>query len=354
MPIAHELKQWMWLPMFSLALWAGLYQQSLLPAPQPLMSYVEPDRHCGSVDEVRTLFTSEWDVPHPAGVAYSLQLDQLALVNSTDPEQDPDGETMVSVITPYEDLVGMAQIEFTVDDTTNIAYDEGAAEPEGPRQLLLLNGDEEELARISVGEDGLPDNDTLTVSDIDHLNLDSAAGIGVDSAGRRLFILDSAELRVVSVDLDNELALLNQIDLSLLEVSDLRGLAFHPHNGHLFTVSAEMQTLYELSEGGELVNSYDLASLNLVDPRGLAFGPSADLTDAPDILHLFLADSYWDHSEGLLGHVLELALKPDCIDVTGVELSSITPAHSTSGASALRASASRATAAQTSCTSHFN
>jgi hypothetical protein len=132
----------------------------------------------------------------------------------------------------------------------------------------------------------------------------------VDLAGRRLFILDSGASQVVSVDIDNEFELMAKIDLSHLDAPYLRGLAVHPANHHLFIVSPAEERLYELTASGQLVNTYDLAILQLTDPGGLVFGPSADLTDDPDTIHLFIADSNLSATEQLFGQILEVALDP--------------------------------------------
>jgi hypothetical protein len=115
--------------------------------------------------------------------------------------------------------------------------------------------------------------------------------MAVDLAGRRLFILDSKASQVVSANLDDEFKLISRIDLGHLGDPILRGIAVHPVSHNLFVVSPPEEILYELTQSGQFVNSYDLADLELIDPRGLAFAPSADLTDAPDTIHLYMTDS---------------------------------------------------------------
>jgi hypothetical protein len=195
-----------------------------------------------------------------------------------------EGSTIV-VITPYEDLVGAANLAFVADNAINIAYDDASD------HLLLLNNEQAELARVAVGEDGVPIPDTLARFDINHLGLHNADGMSVDRVGRRLFILDSGASQVVSADLDNPFNLISKIDLSHLGAPNLRGIAVHLASRNLFVVSPAEEILYELTQSGELVNIYDLAVLDLIDPRGLAFGLSADLTDGSNTVHLFMADS---------------------------------------------------------------
>jgi hypothetical protein len=258
-------------------------------------------------EEVRTIYPSEWGVPYPAGLSYSLDRDHLALLAKRSPDQSTvDGSTIV-VITPYEDLVGTASLAFVADNAINIAYDDAND------HLLLLNNEQAELAQVALGEDGLPDPDTLARFDMAYLGLENATGMDVDLAGRRLFILDSGASEIVSADLDNGFDLISKIDLSYLDATNLRGLAVHPLSHNLFVVSPSAEILYELTPSGQLLNTYNLAGLDLIDLRGLAFGPSADLTDAPDTIHLFMADSNLPDdgpAPQTFGRILEVELGP--------------------------------------------
>lgn len=260
----------------------------------------------GQVTEVRTLLPNEWGVPHPAGLFYSLDRDHLALLAKRDPEQPAADGTNIVVITPYEDLVGTAKLAFVADNAINLAYDDAHD------TLLLVNNERAELARVAVRDDGIPDPNTLVRFDIAHVGLQNADGMAVDGAERRLYILDSGALQVVIVDAGDDFELISKIDLSHLGAANLRGIAVHPTSHNLFVVSPAEAVLYELTGSGQLVNTYDLAGLALADPQGLAFGPSADLTDDPDTIHLFMADSNLPNTEQLFGRVLEVALASGC------------------------------------------
>jgi hypothetical protein len=139
--------------------------------------------------------------------------------------------------------------------------------------------------------------------------------MAIDLASRHLFILDSQTAEILSVDLDNQFSLISRIDLLSLGAASLRGIAVHPISHNLFILSPHEEILYELTQSGQLVNTYDLTVLELVDPRGLAFGPSADLTDTPDTVHLFVADSNLpdtdpvNPTQSVYGRVLEVALE---------------------------------------------
>ena len=50
------------------------------------------------------------------------------------------------------------------------------------------------------------------------------------------------------------------------------------------------QRLYELDKTGIVLASYDLSSFGLVAPQALVIGPSADVTDDPAQMSLYVAD----------------------------------------------------------------
>lgn len=260
-----------------------------------------------TVEEVRTIYPSEWGVAHPAGLSYSVSRDHLALIAKIESDQPIANNSNVVVITPYEDLIGSAVLSFVVDDAINIAYDDAT------NHLLLLNSAQAELAQVIVDDNGFPDPAALARFDIVQLGLGYADGMGVDRTNRRLFILDSETSEIVSADIDNDFALHSKIELSHLGAIKLHGIAVHPASLNLFVMSPSQEILYELTQSGQIVDTYDLAGLNLVDAGGLAFGPSIDLTDAPGTQHMFIADSNLrdGYSEQMFGRILEIALNPE-------------------------------------------
>ena len=245
----------------------------------------QPQADHKTVTEVRELYPSEWGIPFPSGLSYALKRGHLALVGKNHSGQPKMDGSVVAIITPYEDHVATAELSFATDNAINIAYDDALD------QLLLLNSETAEVARVSVDAEGIPDADTLSRADIAGLGLNDANGMDVDTDGRRLYILDSGASQIVSASLDDEFELIEKVNLSHLDVGELRGLAVHPQSHNLFVIGPREQMLYELTHSGQTVNTYDLSALALVDPQGLSFGPSADLTDDPETIHLFLADS---------------------------------------------------------------
>lgn len=262
----------------------------------------------GHVEVVRRLWPNEWGAPHPLSLAYSLERAHLAL--SADAGK-------VVVITPYEDEIAAVNIPFGLEGSVDLAFDDTID------TLLLLDTARIEIGRLAVGPDGAPDPETLARFALDHLDLQMATGMAVDAATRTLWLLDGGASQLVRADLDPPHALQATVSLPDLEGLMLRELAVHPSRTHLFTVAPEDNELYELTQEGTLLNVYDLTPLQLVDVRGIGFGPSADLTDDPDTIHLYLADSNLVQgmapaTTGTLGQVfgsiLEVALIPDFSD----------------------------------------
>ncbi|MCZ7573200.1 MAG: right-handed parallel beta-helix repeat-containing protein [Ardenticatenaceae bacterium] len=259
-----------------------------------------------TVREVRTILPSEWGVPYPAGLTYSNDLNHLFLLDKGNSAHSTSEGSTVVTITPSEDLVATVHLGFVVDDAVNTAFDDGN------RRLLLLNSELSELAQIEVGDNGVLDPATQVRFDVARFGLEHAQGMTVDFAGQYHFILDSAASQVIRVTLDEsgfDKAEISTIDLSHLGVTDLRGIAVQPTNNHLYVVSPAEQQLFELTQSGQPVAVHDLTDLNLVDPGGLAFAPSTDLTDPPDTIHLFIADSNLPDSRPVSALYLPLLLR---------------------------------------------
>jgi len=236
----------------------------------------------------RVIYPNEWGVGRPAGLIYTAKLGQFFVVDKRRPQQE-EKATLVA-ITPYDVLQDYKQVSFAINDAINVAYDDAAG------RFLALNQKRGELIQISLDEAGRPQAGTVERASIVALGLLNPQGLAVDPVGRRLFILDSGAQQVVSLDLTTPFpysnAGVNTVPLAPLGVQNWRGLALHPTSRQIFVAAPAQQMLYALGQDGALVKSYTLADLALNDPQSFVFAPSADLTDAPETWHLFIADSY--------------------------------------------------------------
>ena len=237
---------------------------------------------------VRAVYPSEWGVQKRAGLTYSANLNQFFLVKQGPPGDVAAGGSTIVALTPYENLVDTVQLDFSVDNAANAAFDDAN------NRLLLLNSQPAELVQIKIGNQGKLDPNTLTRFDLTSFGLQSADGIDLDRQSHQLFILDRKAQQVVQVTLtasgpDN--TTLTKVDLTSLGFAQLRGLALNPANQHLYAISKDQNQLVEFTQAGQLVTTYDLTAMQLVAPRALVFAPSPDLTDAEDTIHLFVVDS---------------------------------------------------------------
>lgn len=233
-----------------------------------------------------TLYPNEWGVAHPAGLAY---IDSSGYLLVLDKHNINAPYTMLTLFTPYEELVDKVQIPFPIDNAINIAFD-GTG-----RQLLLVNGRQSMLAQIGLDEHDRPVPATLQQTDIAQLQIANPQGMATDQSTQHLLILDSDMQRIVILDLSALPAAAHQIgsiDLAALGAATLQGLALHPTTRHLLIGDPGKNLLYEITQTGERVASYAIDELDLVDPQGFVFAPSADLTDPATTFHLFTADSY--------------------------------------------------------------
>jgi hypothetical protein len=256
-----------------------------LPLPLLLLSAFSGHLQVGSgtVEEIRTLYPSEWNVPYPAGIGYAIKSDHLLLLNEVNRGPSQNRPPTVVEITPYEDFVASVQLAVNVGDAVNLAYDNATD------RLLLLNRTQTELSQFTFGKDGIVED--IDRFDVTSLGLNGAAGMDVDRSSRRLFILDRGADQIISADMKHDYARVAQISLANLCDHDWRGLAVHPLSHHLFVVCPSKRVMYELTQSDQLVNKYDLSALEMVGSGGLAFAPSADLTDAPEVIHLYMADN---------------------------------------------------------------
>ena len=107
--------------------------------------------------------------------------------------------------------------------------------------------------------------------------------------------MDTAGPWIVRVEPDPqqgfESAIISEIDLAQTGLSNLRGLAFDPTNGHLHVLIPAAQELYELTETGQIVATRDLSKFEFRNTQGMTFAPSGDTTDDPSEMSLYIADS---------------------------------------------------------------
>lgn len=263
----------------------------------------------GFVRVERTLDSGDMGLERPVGLAYAQGPDRLYVVEAP-------GETPVDVVavTAQEERIESVRVAVSQMDPLNVAYD-----PVGER-LLLLDSASDEIVAVAVAEDGTlqPDPASAARYPIGALDLREPRGMAVDPRDGALYILDAALSDVVRLapgaggDLDAASAVdagrVSRVDLSSAGLYDLRGLAMHPTTGHLFTLAAGGQRLFEFLPTGDEVAILPLPVGEFLAPQGLVFGRSGDLTDAPETMNLYVADAGLPDARGARGRIVEVLL----------------------------------------------
>jgi len=242
------------------------------------------------------IFDPDFTMPHAAGMAFSPAATIFLMLAENGTDQPGEESANLTMISPFEELIGSANLP-TIANPINMAFDSKA------NRLLLFDTASQELIAIKADQDGYVDPAVLNRFEAQQFGVQNPQGMAVDPVSGALFILSGADSRIVWIKpdaqggFDGAAALaegrISQIGLSGLDLGALQGLAFNPTDGHLYVLNPVQLKLYEVSEAGQLVATRDMSALDLEfrDPQGIVFAPSADLTDDPAQMHLFLMDS---------------------------------------------------------------
>jgi len=236
---------------------------------------------------VRSLYTSEYGVNEPKGLAFSSRANTFLIL---------DGSANAAIVSMGEDNLGIRNLPGIQNDPLNVAFDNQTG------SLFEFNRGKSELAEFRADNKGLPDVSALpTHFAINAFGLKEALGITFGSDDGRLFILDAGNLQIVSVvphptlGFDANEAIrsnkVERISLKKLGIGPLKGIAYNPGNGHFYVSEPAQKRLYELTQAGDLVSVFDLAALGINHPSAMTFAPSGDTTDDPNTMDLYVLDA---------------------------------------------------------------
>ncbi len=298
---------------------SDLYQHPILPLRRGLLAFcilvlaaslivVVPEAVAQQTDggwlKVRSIYTADYGLPRPAGLVFSPGAEAFLLWDEND---------AITGIGMREQAVASAVARIPVGDALNLAFDART------NSIFALDTASAALEKFSLGPDGKPVPATGAPARLDarSLELRNARGLAFDPANGRLFVLDQTGSQIVIVSpasgrgLDSQASFqsanVRRVGLSGQAPGSLRGLAYNPMNGRLYSFSPGSQKLYEFSQAGQILASYNLGTLQLAGPQTLVFAPSGDATDDPSNLNLFILDG--GQSSGS-GQIVELALNP--------------------------------------------
>ena len=266
-----------------LMLFIGLVIISVLP----VRSSVLAQGNSAPLWVVRSLYTSEYGVSAPKGLAFSPAANTFLIL---------DGSANIALVTMAEDNAGSRVISEVQADPMNVAFDKKSG------SLFVFSRGRSELAKIQADGKGLPNASALpTRFAVNAFGISDPQGIAFDPGTGRLFILDAGNAQIVSVTPHATLGFdaneairsnkIQRISLKKLGIGSSKGIAYNPGNGHLYVSEPGQKKLYELTQSGSLVSSFDLAALGISNPSAMVFAPSADNTDDPNIYDLFILDA---------------------------------------------------------------
>jgi hypothetical protein len=264
----------------------------------------------------RAIETDDLGIMNPTGLAFSPGADLFFVIE--DPATKPAGidVTDIIMITSLEELAGYTEIPIAITNPANVAFDKRS------NRLFFYEATTNELIGIPVRADGSLDAAALIRIKTQHWGIQNPRGMTFDPDSGSLFILDSSQGQIMRIEpvppdsSDSKAQFKNSrisyIDLSQIGPIQLQGIAFNAANGHFYILSPITKQLYELTEKGQVITTYDLSNFDFINPQSMVIAPSADETDDPLEVSLYIADTGIDTQQNSdrsqrLGKIVELS-----------------------------------------------
>ncbi|MDQ3004328.1 MAG: hypothetical protein M3R47_02950, partial [Chloroflexota bacterium] len=315
--------------LFHLAILTGMVFTALVP----VQLGADAQGNSAPIQVVRSLYTSEFGVNDPEGLAFSPTANTFFVI---------DESGSISLITMGEDNAGTQSLSEAQDDALNVAFDKRSD------SLFVFKRGNSELVKIKSNGNGLPDASALPIRFASNAyGIEDPQGIAFDPISGSMFILDAGNSQIVSVAPHDTLGFdaneamrsnkVQKISLKKLGLGSLKGLAYNPGNGHLYVSEPPQKKLYELTQDGNIVSTFDLAPLGIINPTAMTFAPSVDSTDDANIYDLFVLDDRKAAKTGLFSFT-STRQQSSASDAQIVELSFVVPAALPAGTTLLPAS----------------
>jgi Bacterial Ig domain len=237
---------------------------SLQPAPgEPL-----------PVSELRSIPAQDFGAPRPTGLA--AREDGSLLVG-----HERGGRTTLVRLSPAGDPQATVELP-PLTDPESLAFDSVR-----DRLVVLDRGD-----LITVADSSLRAQRPTTHRVAADLEVHDPRGATFDPSTGTWFVLDGRSRTILRVPMvAGAPGTPRPIALPRPVGGHLEGLAFNPQDGFLYVASRDTGRLFALDGSGEVQATYSLTSLDVRDLRAMAFAPSADSTDDPHAVHLYVADA---------------------------------------------------------------
>jgi Bacterial Ig domain len=225
------------------------------------------------VHELRSVLTAEHGAARPTGLA--AREDGSLLV-----AHDAGGRTELLHLSPAEDRLATIVLPALTDPDT-LAFD-----PAHDRLVSLDDGD-----LMTVADTRLTATEPPTQRVDADLRAADPRGATFDPTTGTWFVLDGATRTIVKIPMvAGRPSSRTRVAVPEAIGQRVQGLAFNPQDGLLYVGSPDTGLLYALDGSGTIRDTYSLESLGIRDLRALTFARSADSTDDPGTVHLFVAD----------------------------------------------------------------
>jgi hypothetical protein len=241
------------------------------------------------IRQVQSMEADSTGLLNPVGLAFSYGTGNFYVVEGQGRGLLLTGDTEVVAISALANPVASAGIATTIEDPLNMVFDNRN------NRLLALQPTTSQILEIRENPGGNLDRATMIPHNIDRLGIVEPQGLALDEQNGDLYILDADGPRILRLELGpgrsfsgGRISLINLASSGLVAP---RGIAFDPATAHLYVFDMIDQTLYELTQDGQVVSTRDMLSFGLRSPGAMVFAPSGDQTDAPEQTSLFLADS---------------------------------------------------------------
>ncbi|MAT97536.1 MAG: hypothetical protein CL608_10375 [Anaerolineaceae bacterium] len=277
---------------------------------------------------IRTFDNDDLGLINPAGLVFSTRSNLFHVIEADNLRPPLTENSDIVRIAPYAERMGTDRLATTIQNPTNVAFDDYR------RRMLILKSAPDVLVTIEENAEGNLNPSTLLQQDISHFGLQDPQGVTVDPDNGRLFVLDAVGPQLIRIEPDSEGNFANgvvtRVDLQPTGLIAPQGIAYNPNNNSLFVLEPQAQQLVELTTTGQHLSTRTFVDFTLNGKQSMSFAPTSDVTDDPANLSLFIVShdgELVDSPSGngrTTGQLVEISLLPQLDLVPGIPVDSVT------------------------------
>jgi hypothetical protein len=253
-------------------------------------------------------FSKDPRLATPKGLAFS-NLNQTFFTLT--PSSSNPGSNDLLEITSLEDRSSISvKLSLNISNPKHLTFDPVA------NRLLFVDSATNLTLEVKNRPDGSLSSPQPIAATPQLFGVQNLQGIAVDPVAGDFYFLDGTRRQIIRLQPNGDRgfsrAIVSQISLPP-ELGTPQSLAFDPQTENLQVLDSSEPQLYELAKTGEIIAIRDLSDLGLTNPQSLVFAPSADATDDPSNLSLYIING-----DPITGGIVELSLNELPI-LTGME-----------------------------------